>query len=139
MSLFLQFSYLEGGSIREHLLSVPFLPVQVELTNELVACGPTVLRLTMPGVFVEKALVVLHKEVEQSRENLLQYHLHNPSSYLSIFPGVLSFAVFQPIHKSSLISGSIVPLLNAKTLLSLITFNSRQRVGSLHQTYDLRL
>lgn len=53
--------YLKGSSIRELLMSISFLSVQIELPSELVACGPAVQPITMPVVFVERALIVLNK------------------------------------------------------------------------------
>lgn len=53
--------YLKGASIREQLMSVSFLSVEVELTSKPVACGPAVQPTSMPVVFVERALIVLNK------------------------------------------------------------------------------
>lgn len=58
--------YLKDGSIREQLLSVSFLSVEVELASELVAYGPTVQSIPMPVVFVERALIELHKGTDRN-------------------------------------------------------------------------
>lgn len=57
--------YLKGGSIREQLLSVTFLSVEVELAGELVACGPAVQSIPMSVVLVERALIVLNKAADR--------------------------------------------------------------------------
>ena len=57
--------YLKAGSVRELLLSVSFLSVKVELASEPVACGPAVHSISMPVVFVERALIELHKGADR--------------------------------------------------------------------------
>lgn len=46
-------------------MSVTFLSVEVELASELVACGPAVHPISMSVVFVERALIALHKAADR--------------------------------------------------------------------------
>ena len=57
--------YLKDGSIREELLSVSFLSIEVELASELVAGGPAVQSIPMSVVFVERALIVLDRAADR--------------------------------------------------------------------------
>lgn len=47
------------------MMSISFLPVEIEPTSEFVARGPAVTPLTVAVVFVEKTLIVLNKDIHE--------------------------------------------------------------------------